>query len=236
MSKLSKYTVAHIHQVICNAHYPSVAAKKLKLTDSSILTSHLGKFLLYGEPLSVDILRMLSVEDARKLWGVGYTQKIDSCEININQYKPAHIHYLSRKTDSIRNLASLLGVRDHTVHRYLKKFEFHHKPLTFELLKSLSGEEALQVFGTNYEALYPAQRINLTPSILEKSIQLESETIIEQDDFSILAAQFKHDFPIDARVGEKRNMHELFSGPLLTDDSDENPFKQSRQESMVLEI
>jgi|GEM_PF-2307618 len=241
-SNLSNYTVAYIHQVVCNTRCVSAAAKKLKLADCSILTSNLGKYLFNGEPLSVEVLKALSVEDARKIWGKAYAKKIRSPDININQYNAAHIHYLSRQTENVRNLASLLGVRDHTVHRYLSKFTFDHKLLTYEVLKSLSDDEALEIFGDHYEALHPAQRINLTPSILEKSDQLRAEVILERDDFSVLAARFEHDFPMDApppldvQVGKKRNMFDFFSGPCLTDDSEEPTLKLSRQAEMVVKI
>ncbi|MDF1827611.1 MAG: hypothetical protein P1U39_04980 [Legionellaceae bacterium] len=249
MSKLSNYTVAHIHQVICKAGTLSIATRNLKLTDNTILTSHLGRFLLHGEPLTVDSFKALSVDDARKFWGEAYTQKLASPNIDINRYSASHIHDLARKTNTIRNLASLLGVRDHTVQRYLNKFNIKGEVLTFERLKSLSHAAARQVFQEKYEAIYPEQRVNLTPDFLKPSIERRAELQTDNyDTFNILAPIFKQQFPLshalglDVCVGKKRNMYQLFSESCLPsgmiddersdepdDEPDERPLKKNRE-------
>lgn len=185
------HTVENIHKAIRENLTIALAAKALHLADVTSLSSHLGKFILDGHVLSFEQFKALSVTRAESIWGHNYHQIMQAPVIICSNYSGAHIHYIVQHSRTIREAASQLGTRDHSLNRLLKRFICNDEVLSFDLLKRLSVKQAKKVFASFYEPQFPEQRVNLTPeqpmfysfSVLEAKIKELSPEQLDSFDF-----------------------------------------------------
>jgi hypothetical protein len=188
-------TVAKIHQAIIKSDTVRNASKKLGLADPIILASHLGKFILDGKILDFDSFKELSVERAKVIWGHKYAQPLSAPKIRMAYYSAIHIYEAVKYFDTIRVAASNLGVRDHSLARFIENFSYENKKLTFKRLKSLNlTHEELALIFIEHEPLIDGEpRCNLTPEVVINFWGEERE--LSQDmNFDLLAAKFENHF------------------------------------------
>jgi hypothetical protein len=193
-----RHSVAMIHQAIINNISVAEASKDLGLKDPIILASHLGKFVLDGEVLNFRSFKELSLERAREIWGSKYQQPMFATEIKVRDYSAFHIYQVIRNTKTIREAASLLGIRDHSLERLLWEHKFENKRLTFKSLKNmyLTGLQLSKIFVDVCPLDAPEQRINLTPDVPLNFWGTQEPEMIEnaEDDFDQLALNFAGQF------------------------------------------
>ncbi|MFZ4076502.1 MAG: hypothetical protein ACOYKA_00815 [Legionellaceae bacterium] len=175
---LFQYSIKEIHQAILKCAENKIAlARHLNTSDTMTLPTHLGKFLFNGRPLTIERLKQLSVEEAALHMGEYYDAVLPERQPRIARYSPTYLHQICSSADTIRSAAVLLGIRDHTLSRYLSAVthKVHGKTihLTFDTFRSLSPEDVLACFAhqkPKHHASFhplPHERFNLTPDIPE---------------------------------------------------------------------
>jgi len=186
-----QHTVATIHQAILENDSPAKAAKQLNLGDMSTLNVHLGKFILDDQILSFDRFKLISVERAQQIWGEDYHQTLMAPHISINDYAVAHIHDVACHSKNIRQAGNKLGIRDHSIQRFLSQYSYKGNLLTFKMFQSLIKDELIAIFKEKYFSHPPEPRKNLTPDISPRS--MSSDELMEEEfdfkDYDLLNAQ-----------------------------------------------
>lgn len=146
---IKKYTMAYIHEQVLDSVTASEAASRLGLTHST-LTTHLGKFLYKGEPLTFTVFKNLSVAEARAIWKKKYEEPIKSSRIDLKKYKISYIHEQIRRASTIREAASFLGVTDGALIIYMGQLRYKGQPLNYNLFKQITLTEANATWGSHY--------------------------------------------------------------------------------------
>ena len=181
---LFRSTIKQIHEAIltCGEDKKKLA-RFLNVSDIVTVPTHLGKFLFNGLPLTIYQLNALSVEEASAQMGSNYDTKLDEIQPNVEAYPVNYLHYVCSITERIRSAAILLGLRDHTIQRYLSQFTYNGIPLKFDAFRQVSPDEATACLRNKnpvkigkkpkwFEKTLSHERFNLTPEIPENKAGL----------------------------------------------------------------
>ncbi|STX38787.1 hypothetical protein [Legionella feeleii] len=148
-STLQTFTLSYIHEQILKADNITRAASLLGV-NSKTLDTHLGKFTCEGESLSYNALKLLSQEAAAALWGNAYHQPMQAKRTELKNYTLAHIHQKVISAKNQTQAAALLGTGRKTLAGHLAKLIYQRQPLSFEVLKHLSQDDAQKIWGDFY--------------------------------------------------------------------------------------
>ena len=85
-------------------------------------------------------------------------------------------YFLSK---NIRQAGNQLGIRDHSIRRFLSQYYYKENALTFEMFQSLSKDELIAIFKEKYFSNPPEPRKNLTPDISPRS--MSSDELMEEE-------------------------------------------------------
>ena len=180
---IQQQSIKDIHWAVRQSFTAKIAAETLNIGDVSTLTSHLGKFILDGEILNFSSFKALSVQRAKRLWGTLYQQPMMAPVIQMNHYSGHHIYFIVCHSKTIREAASKLGTRDHSLERYLNTFSYKGKPCTFLDLKFCTERQARAIFSDKFNGLFSEQRYNLTP---HKAMSYSFSLTHQEHDFDTL--------------------------------------------------
>lgn len=162
---ISLKTVSQIHQAILKSNHISEAENKLGV--SVVLAAFLRKAADYkGFTLSFETLSTLSIEKAKELFGSDYDKPVILKQGSVSDYSLQEIHVLAMndKDKSLSSLAFELGLGRDSLKRGLARYQYNCRALTFNLLKTISLEEAPTLFGDSYTVKFSKPRKASAPT------------------------------------------------------------------------
>lgn len=162
---ISLKPLSQIHQAILESDTVSEAENKLGV--SGVLAGFLRKATNYrGFTLSFETLSTLSIEKAKEQFGSDYDKPVILKQGSLSDYSPQEIHVLATndKDKKLSSLASDLGLGRDSLKRGLARYQYNGRALTFNLLKTISLEEAPTLFGDSYTVKFSKPKKTSIPT------------------------------------------------------------------------
>jgi transposase-like protein len=157
---LKKLTLSQVHDVIQQSEKLSEAALRLGVSTQT-LVSNLGKFLHQGAPLTYTILKGISLQDGREIFGECYDSPMEAYQVDLKKFTLSYVHDVIHQCTSVSTAANLLGVSSQRLESELGKFFHQEAPLTYAILKGMSLQDGDQIFGERYDSPMEAYQVDL---------------------------------------------------------------------------
>lgn len=192
IANLDNFTVEFVHKKIATAINPTRASSALGLSNQSI-THQLSNFLINGRPLTYEVFKNLSVDEARSLWGDNYQRPMRAPAIRIEDYNFTYIHEILCKSATLRLAAFRLKVRSASISNYLASITYRGAGLTFHTVKQMPIEQAKALAAQRPQPaesqLQRQPRPQPIPILGKRTTQPEAQVIEAEDDNSLLNPQ-----------------------------------------------
>ena len=154
-------------------------------------TNHIKRYRLNGVPLTYSILKHKSAVEIYNYWGDLYHEPLPKSCSNIYKYPLSFVHNLIVNSKTSTTTTDLLGISQSELNTYLNKYRLSKNiPLTFDFLKSLTLNEAEDIWGDEYnetdtKPLYLYAFSEIHKKILNSSTENEAAHMLNTtvDDF-----------------------------------------------------